>query len=57
MKGGIGWNLSYLGVNRNPCEFYLMFLSREIDQKNCANIIQKSVIDKFCIKFVDLNRS
>ena len=29
MKGGI----SYLEVDRNPCEFYPMFLSREIEKK------------------------
>ena len=57
MKGGIDWNLSYLGVDRNPCEFYLMFLSREIDKKNCVKFIQKSVYTKFCIKFVGLDRS
>ena len=33
MKGGIGWNLSILGVDRDPEEFYLMFMSREIDIK------------------------
>jgi len=37
MKGGIGWNLSILGVDRNPQEFYLMFLSREIDIKLYVN--------------------
>ena len=26
MKGGKGWNLSILGVNRDPWEFYLMCL-------------------------------
>ena len=35
MKGGIGWNPSILGVDRNPWEFYLMFLSREIGIKLC----------------------
>jgi len=30
MKGFKGWNLSILGVNRDPWEFYLMFLSQEI---------------------------
>ena len=35
MKGGIGWNLSILGVDRDPWEFYLMLLSREIDIKLC----------------------
>ena len=29
-----------------------MFLSREIDKKNCVNIIHKSVCTKFCIKIV-----
>ena len=57
MKGGVGWNLSNLGVDRNPCEVYLMFLSREIDKKNCLNIIQKSVYTKFCIKIVGLEKS
>ena len=35
MKGGIDWNLSYLGVYQNSCEFYQMFLSREIDKELC----------------------
>ena len=43
IKSGIGWYLNYLGVDRNPCEFYLMFLSREIDKKNCVKFIPKSV--------------
>ena len=34
IKGGIGWNLIILGVNRDPWEFYLMFLSRENDIKH-----------------------
>ena len=34
-KGYIGWNLGILGVDRDPYEFYLMFLSREIDIKLC----------------------
>jgi len=34
MKGGIGWYLSISGVDRDPAEFYLMFLSREIDIKH-----------------------
>ncbi len=32
-KGGIGWNLSILGVDQDPYEFYLMFLSWEMDIK------------------------
>ena len=36
---GIDWNLSILRVDRNPCKFYLMFLSPEIDI-NCVNFIQ-----------------
>ena len=35
MKGGIGWNLSILGIDRDPWEFYVMFLSQEIDIKLC----------------------
>ena len=35
MNGGKGWNLSNLGVDRDPWEFYLMFLSREINIKLC----------------------
>ena len=35
IKGGLGWNLSILGVDRDPWEFYLMILSREIDVKLC----------------------
>ena len=33
MKGGIGGNLSILGVDRDPEEFFLMFLSREFEIK------------------------
>ena len=57
MKEGIDWNLSYLGVDRNPCVLYLMFLSRQIDKKNGVKFIQKSVYTKFCIKIVSLNKS
>ena len=32
-----------------------MFLSREIDKKNCVKFIQKSVYTKFCIKLVCLD--
>ena len=35
MKGGIGWNLSILGVDWDPLKFNLMFLSQEIDIKLC----------------------
>ena len=51
MKECIGWNLSFLGVNWDPLEFYLMFLSREIDIKLCQIYI------KYWIKSVDLNGS
>ena len=43
MKGVIGWDLSYLRVDRNPCEFYLMLLSREIDKKNGVKFIQNMI--------------
>ena len=33
MKEGIGGNLSILGVDRDPEEFFLMFLSREFEIK------------------------
>ena len=49
MKGGIGWNLSILGVDRNPCQFYLIFLSREIDIKLCQ-IYKKISIYKIVYK-------
>ena len=56
MKGVIGWDLSYLRVDRNPCEFYLMLLSREIDKKNGVKFIRKYIYMHFCIKVVILNR-
>ena len=34
-KGGIGWKLITLALDRDPWKFYLMFLSREIDIKLC----------------------
>ena len=37
MKGGLGWNLSILGVDQNPCEFYLIFLYWEIDKKKTVS--------------------
>jgi len=40
---GLGWNLNTLGVDR---EFYLMFLSREIDTKLCQ-IYTKTVLYQF----------
>ena len=41
MKGGIDWNLNFLGVDRDPWEFYLMFLSREIDKT--VKFLRKSI--------------
>ena len=35
MKGGKDWNLSILGVDRDPWEFYLMFISQEFYTKLC----------------------
>ena len=35
MKEATGLNLSILGVDRDPKEFYLMFLSQEIKIKLC----------------------
>ena len=51
-----GWNLSYLGADRNPCEFYLIFLSKEIGIKLCQ-LYTKLVYTKCCIKIAGLNRS
>ena len=31
MKGGIGWKLIALALDRDPWKLYLMFLSREIN--------------------------
>ena len=56
MKGGIGWNLRTSGVVRDPWEFYLMFLSWEIDKKTVSNLYENVYI-KLCIKIVGLNRS
>ena len=33
MKGGIGWKILILALDRDPWKLYLMFLSREIDIK------------------------
>jgi len=35
MKGGIGWKLITLALDRNPWKLYLMFLSRETDLQLC----------------------
>ena len=35
MKGGIGWKLIPLALDRDPWKSYLMFLSREIDIQLC----------------------
>ena len=35
MKGGIGWKLITLALDRDPWKLYLMFLSREIDKQLC----------------------
>ena len=37
MKGGIGWKLITLALDRDPWKLYLMFLSREIDIQLCQN--------------------
>ena len=44
MKGGIGRNLSILGVYRDPWEFFLLFLSRKINIKLCQ------ICKKICIQ-------
>ena len=49
MKGGNGWNLSILGVDRDSWEFYLMFMSREINIKLCQ-IYTKIYIYKILYK-------
>ena len=56
MKWCIGWNLSILGVDRDPWEFYLMFLSREIYIKLCQ-IYTKIHIYTILYSLVGLNRS
>ena len=38
MKVGIGSSLSILEVDRDPSEFYLMFLSREVDIKGVSGV-------------------
>ena len=35
MKGGVGWKLITLALNRDPWKFYLMFLCRETDLQLC----------------------
>jgi len=35
MKGGIGWKLIILALDRDPWKLYLMFLSRETDLQLC----------------------
>jgi len=55
MKGGIGWNLSMYGVDRGPWEFYLIFLSREIDIKLCK-IYTKIYIYKMLYKISRFKR-
>ena len=57
MNGGIGWNLSTLVVDRDPWEFYLMFLFREKLILNGVKFIRKSIYINFCEKIVGLNRS
>ena len=47
MKGGIGWKLITLALDRDPWKLYLMFLSREIDLQlgqiyNIYTILYKS---------------
>jgi len=51
MKGSTGWNLSIIGVDQDPLEFYLMFLPQEL-MSNCVKFILKSVFIDFCIKIV-----
>ena len=35
MKGGKGWKLITLALDRDPWKLYLMFLSQEIDLQLC----------------------
>ena len=35
MKGGIGWKLITLALDRDPWKLYLMFLSQETDLQIC----------------------
>ena len=55
MNGGISWNLRISGVDWDISEFYLMFLSVEIDIKMRQNYT-KTYICKICIRFVVLHR-
>ena len=56
MKGGIGWSLRTSGVDRDMKEFYLMFLSREIDIKLCQNNT-KTFVYKVWYKILSFKQS
>ena len=46
MKGGVDWNL---GVEQDPWKFYLMFLFREIDIKQCQRNWEIATSSNFLI--------
>ena len=48
MERDIGGNLSYLGFDQNPCEFYLMFLSQEIEIKLCQIYTKIGIYQILC---------
>ena len=56
MIGGTGLNLRISGVDWDMYEFYLMFLTREIDIKLFQNYTKAYIYIRFCIRFVVLNR-
>ena len=49
MKEDLGWSLSILGVDRDPHEFHLMFLSQKIDIKQCQRNWVVAAISDFLI--------
>jgi len=49
MKGALGWNLNILGVDQDPWEFYLMFLSQEIAIKLCQRNWAFAALSSFII--------
>ena len=56
MIGGTGLNLRISGVDWDMYEFYLMFLTREINIKLFQNYTKAYIYIRFCIRFVVLNR-
>jgi len=58
MQGGIGWNLSISGVDRDPCVRVLsdVPVSRNW-YKIVSNVYENLIYIKFCIKIVGFNSS